>query len=168
MQWDFTTDFIVIGSGAGGMAAATVASIEGADSLVIEKTAFYGGTTALSGGVVWIPNNDSMAKSGIADCANDGMRYLEQVVGPDVPEAKRRAYVQQAPAMVRFMAQHTDVVFMAADRYADYYPELEGGKSGGRSMEPQPMSRRILGDEAQFQRFPDYLKGFMKLKFLTK
>ncbi|KKL23700.1 hypothetical protein LCGC14_2422760 [marine sediment metagenome] len=168
MQWDFTTDFIVIGSGAGGMAAATVASIEGADSLVIEKTAFYGGTTALSGGVVWIPNNDSMAKSGIADCENDGMRYLEQVVGPDVPEAKRRAYVQQAPAMVRFMAQHTDVVFMAADRYADYYPELEGGKSGGRSMEPQPMSRRILGDEAQFQRFPDYLKGFMKLKFLTK
>lgn len=168
MQWDYTSDFIVVGSGAGGMTAALAASIEGANSLVIEKTDLFGGTTALSGGVVWIPNNDHMAKAGITDSEEDGLHYLQQVVGPDVPDDKLRAYVQQAPAMVRFMEQHTPVKFMAAERYADYYPEIKGGKSGGRSMEPRPISRRKLGKEADRQRFPSYLTGFMKYAVTVK
>ncbi len=145
MQWDYSTDFIVVGSGAGGMAASVAASILGGDSLVIEKTAVYGGTTALSGGVIWVPNNTSMAAAGIADCEEDGVRYLQQVIGPDVPVQKIRSYVQQAPVMVRFLEQNTSIVFHAAERYADYYPELEGGKSGGRSMESLPISRKKLG-----------------------
>jgi len=86
MQWNYTTDFLVVGSGAGGMTAAIVAKELGGDSLVIEKTECYGGTTALSGGVVWIPNNDSMKDYGIADSEEDGLDYLRAVVGPDVPE----------------------------------------------------------------------------------
>ncbi len=163
MQWDYTTDFLVVGSGAGGMTAAVVAKELGGDSLVIEKTEAYGGTTALSGGVVWIPNNDSMKEYGIADSEQDGVNYLRQVVGPDVAEEKLLTYVQQGPAMLRFMAGKTPVAYVAADRYADYYPELEGGKPGGRSMDPAPISRRKLGKEAQFQREPPWkMEGFMK------
>lgn len=163
MQWDYTTDFLVVGSGAGGMTAAIVAKELGGDSLVIEKTDFYGGTTALSGGVVWIPNNDSMKECGIADCEEDGLDYLREVVGPDVPEEKLRAYVQRGSEMIRFMGERTPVAYVAADRYADYYPELKGGKSGGRSMDPVPISRRKLGEEAKLQREPPWkMLGFMK------
>lgn len=163
MEWDYTTDFLVVGSGAGGMTAAVVAKELGGDSLVIEKTDAYGGTTALSGGVVWIPNNDSMAEYGINDSEQDGLNYLRQVVGPDVPEEKLLTYVQRGREMIRFMGERTPVGYVAADRYADYYPEFEGGKSGGRSMDPTPISRRKLGKEAQFQRQPPWkMLGFMK------
>jgi 3-oxosteroid 1-dehydrogenase len=163
MQWDYTTDFLVVGSGAGGMTAAIVANELGADSLVIEKTAYYGGTTALSGGVAWIPNNDSMAAAGIADSEDDGLNYLRAVVGPAVAEDKLLSYVRHGREMVRFMAAHTPLTYVAADRYADYYPDREGGKPGGRSMDPSPISRRKLGAQAQFQREPPWqMAGFMK------
>ncbi len=169
MHWDHSTDFLVVGSGAGGMTAAVVASIEGASSLVIEKTDKFGGTTALSGGVVWIPDNDSMKRAGISDSEAEALDYLKQVVGPDVPVAKLRAYVRQAPAMVRYLAQHTPINFLAADRYADYYPELSGGKPGGRSMEPLPVSRRSIGDEADHQRLPPWItSGFMRFGITVK
>src|SRR5690349_17349614 len=83
-----TTDFLVVGSGAGGMAAAIVASELGASSIVLEKTDLYGGTTALSGGGIWIPNNDSMRSDGLDDSVEDAVQYLKQVIGPDVSETK--------------------------------------------------------------------------------
>ncbi len=169
MQWDYTTDFIVVGSGAGGMAASVVANIEGGDSLVIEKTDKYGGTTAMSGGVIWIPNNDSMRAAGIEDSETDGLAYLKQVVGPDVSEEKLLTYIRQGSEMLRYLAKHTPIAFMACTRYADYYPELEGGKSGGRSMEPMPISWRKLGDERQHQRLPNWVNsGFMRFQMTVK
>jgi 3-oxosteroid 1-dehydrogenase len=168
MQWDYTTDFIVVGSGAGGMTAAAVAAIEGVDSLVLEKTQYYGGTTALSGGVAWIPNSDSMARAGIPDSEDEAVAYLTQVVGPDVAEDKLRTYARQAPEMVRYMEKYTPLKFYAAKRYADYYPELDGGKPGGRSMEPRRFNRKKLGKEAANQRFPDYLTGLMKFAVTVK
>ncbi|MEH6551716.1 MAG: FAD-binding protein [Pseudomonadales bacterium] len=168
MTWDSSFDFIVVGSGAGGMTASVVASELGGDSLVIEKTDQFGGTTALSGGVIWVPNNDSMAEAGIKDSAEDGLAYLRAVVGPDVPEEKLKAYVEQAPAMVRFMGKRTPVKYFAADRYADYYPELPGGKTGGRSMDPDTISRFSIGKEAPNQRYPGYLTGFLRFSITVR
>lgn len=165
MDWDASFDFIVIGSGAGGMTASVVARELGADSLVIEKTDKFGGTTAFSGGVVWVPNNDSMKQAGIDDSLEDGMAYLRAVVSPSVSDAKLEAYILQANNMLRFMDERTDVKFYAADRYADYYPELPGGKTGGRSMDPRTISRTSIGKEAEHQRFPDFLKhGFARFQ----
>lgn len=162
MSWDLSTDFLVVGSGAGGMTAAVVAAELGADSLVIEKTERYGGTTALSGGGIWIPNSDSMARAGIADSPEDAITYLSRVIGAAGDDAKIRAYVREAPAMVRFMGERTPVHFHAAERYADYYPELPGGKNGGRTMDPEPISLSVLGDEFHNMRWPDYLSGVMR------
>ena len=144
------------------MTASVVSKELGDDCLLIEKTDQFGGTTALSGGVVWVPNNDGMAKAGLHDSEEDGFAYMQAVVGPDVPVEKLKAYIKQAPAMLRFMEQHTHLTYFAADRYADYYPELPGGKTGGRSMDPKPISRRKLGKEAAKQRYPSYLTGFLR------
>lgn len=163
MAADFTTDFLVVGSGAGGMTAAVVAAELGAQSLVIEKADRYGGTTALSGGGIWIPNNDHMARAGIKDCEQDALVYLERVIGPAVNPEKIRAYVREAPAMVRFLDQRTPIRFHAAEHYADYYPELSGGKTGGRTLDPVPIQLRELGDEFQRMRWPDYLTGLMRV-----
>jgi 3-oxosteroid 1-dehydrogenase len=157
-----TTDFLVIGSGAGGMAAAIVAKELGASSIVLEKTDRYGGTTALSGGGIWIPNNDSMRSDGLDDSVEDAVRYLKQVIGPDVSETKIRAYVTESAAMVRFLGARTPVKFASANHYADYYPELPGGKKGGRTMDPEPINLGTLGEHFHLMRWPDYLRGFMR------
>ena len=88
IDWDCSVDFLSVGSGGGGMTGALTASIEGLDSLVIEKSDKFGGTTALSGGVIWIPNNHLMASANIIDSTEDGRRYLDQVVSADVPREK--------------------------------------------------------------------------------
>ena len=160
---DFTTDFLVVGSGAGGMTAAIVAAELGADSLVIEKAGCYGGTTALSGGGIWIPNNHTMARAGIADSETDALTYLKRVIGPDGNPEKIDAYVKQAPAMVRFLGERTPVRFHCAEHYADYYPEFDGGKPGGRTLDPAPIHLRELGGEFYRMRWPDYLTGMMRV-----
>jgi 3-oxosteroid 1-dehydrogenase len=152
--WHITTDFLVVGSGAGGMTAAVTAHEYGADSVVIEKTDQYGGTSSLSGGVVWIPNNRSMAAKGITDCEQDGLEYLRQVTAGAVPEEKLLAYVKHGTQMIDFLSRAAGVTFEAATRYADYYPDLPGGKRGGRSMDPPVYSRRKLGKHAAAQRLP--------------
>jgi 3-oxosteroid 1-dehydrogenase len=168
MAWDDAADFVVVGSGAGGMAGAVVAHECGASALVLEKTDRYGGTTALSGGVVWIPNNDGMREAGIPDSDEDAVTYLGQLVGETVPAARLRTYVRQSAEMVRFFGAHTSLRFMAAERYADYYPELPGGKHGGRSMEPVPISLYRLGEEWTRMRWPDYLTGFLRFSVTVK
>lgn len=157
-----TTDFLVVGSGAGGMTAAVVAHEFGASSIVLEKTDRYGGTTALSGGGIWIPNNDAMRRDGLQDSVEEALQYLKQVIGPDVSETKIRAYITESAAMVRFMGERTPVKFASANHYADYYPELPGGKTGGRTMDPEPIDRNALGEHFALMRWPDYLNGFMR------
>lgn len=144
-DWDQRVDFLVVGSGAGGMAAAVVAHDLGLSTLVVEKSDRYGGTSAMSGGVIWVPANHRMQAAGIADSAEEAMCYLRQVVGADVAEARLAAYVQHAPQMVRYFEQHSRLRFNAAVEYTDYYAELSGGKPGGRSLDPVPFSRRHLG-----------------------
>lgn len=147
-DWDQTTDFIVVGSGAGAMTGALVAHDFGARVLVVEKQGVFGGTSSLSGGVIWIPNNHRMARAGIPDSDEEALQYLQQVTGGAVPRAKLQAYIKYGREMAQYLEQNARVAFEAAEAYADYYPELPGGKPGGRSMDPLGFSRRKLGREA--------------------
>jgi 3-oxosteroid 1-dehydrogenase len=140
MTWDYTTDLLVVGSGAGGMTAAIVAADLGSTSLVIEKADCYGGTTALSGGGIWIPANDAMLAAGLSDSEEEAVKYLQQVIGSSVSEKKIRAYVRHGREMVRFLDQRTPVKFSSSIYYYDYYPEFVGGKTGGRTMDPMPFN----------------------------
>src|SRR5690606_2945939 len=94
-------DVIAVGSGAGAMTAALFAADEGLSVLMIEKTAQYGGTSAISGGGIWIPNNHHFQAKGGNDSFDKAWTYLQAAVGDRVDEARLRAYLKQAPRMVR-------------------------------------------------------------------
>jgi 3-oxosteroid 1-dehydrogenase len=105
-EWDYTTDVVVVGSG-GGLVAALVAADEGLEALVIEKQERVGGSTAMSGGVAWIPNNPVILAGGVDDSYEDGMRYFDAVVGdvgPASSRERRHAYLTEGPAMVSFLS----------------------------------------------------------------
>lgn len=140
-------DFLIVGSGGGGMTAAIMAHDLGMDTLVLEKADHYGGTTAMSGGVIWVPDNHLMKAAGIPDSREEALAYLRKVVGPEVAADRLEAYVDHAPQMLRYLESRSRVRFRAATQYTDYYAELPGGKPGGRSLDPVPISRRVLGDE---------------------
>lgn len=144
-HWDHEVDFLVVGSGGGGITAAITAHHYGLRALVIEKASTYGGTTALSGGVIWIPNNHKMPLANIKDSEGEAIEYLKQVVSADVPYERLLAYVQQGPKMLKFLEENSLVVFDPAPEYPDYYAELKGGKPGARSLDPRPYSVKELG-----------------------
>lgn len=143
-------DVLVTGSGAGGMTAAITAHDQGLQTLLVEKSPQFGGTSAMSGGVIWVPDNHLMQQARIADSFAEGMAYLQALTAGEVPVAKLEAYLTHAPAMVRYLEQHTCTRFNVAKDYADYYEHLPGYKPGGRSLDSRPFSHRRLqqhGDE---------------------
>lgn len=147
MSWDEEIDVLVVGSGAGGMVAAIRARDLGASTLLIEKSEFYGGSTAMSGGVVWIPNNHMMAETGISDSDEEAFEYIRTLTLGRVPDARIRAYITQGKAMLEWVMANTRAQFMAMDVYPDYYPGTPGFKPGSRSCDPLPFDGRLLGDE---------------------
>jgi 3-oxosteroid 1-dehydrogenase len=145
-------DVIVAGSGAGGMTAALCARQMGLRSIVLEKADVYGGTTAVSGGGIWIPCNDQMSAVGFSDSEADALSYLKLLTAGEVPQAKLEAYIRGAREMVRFMDKELGVHFRVVPKYPDYYPDKPGGKDGARSMQPAVVDAAALGDEFQRQR----------------
>ena len=106
--FDETVDWVVAGSGAGSMASALVMRKAGKSVLILEKSPFVGGTTAKSGGVIWVPNNRFMREAGAADSTEAAIAYLDAVVGddsltPGSTHEKRLAYVTEAPRMIDFI-----------------------------------------------------------------
>ena len=146
-EWDHTVDLLIIGSGAGAMTAAIAAYDRGADALLIEKTDRYGGSSAMSGGGLWVPNNHLMAEVGIGDSPEEARRYLEALTAGTVSEERLCAYLETAPEVVRYLTEHTHVKLEALPEYADYYPRIEGSKPGGRALDPKNFDARFLGDE---------------------
>ncbi|MEQ8483438.1 MAG: FAD-binding protein [Pseudomonadales bacterium] len=157
--WDFETDLLVVGSGAAGLTGAVVASIEGLEVLVIEKTECYGGTTAYSGGVAWIPNNHLMKAAGIADSPQDALSYLKHNVGNRVAPAKLENFVAYASVMAEYMTANSEVKFQMMDDFPDYRPETPGGCKGGRSIDPRVFSGRKLHDFERLRARPGWLPG---------
>lgn len=138
-------DVIVVGSGAGALTAACRARDLGNTVLVVEKASSFGGTSASSGGGLWIPNNHLMPGVGIEDSEQDALAYLLALTGDDVAEDIVRAYVREAPAMLRYLESQTHAAFEAMAHYADYYQGLPGSRPGGRSIDPLPYHARELG-----------------------
>ena len=105
-DWDFTFDFVIVGSGGGGMVAALTADQAGAGAIVLEKQGLVGGSTAMSGGVVWVPDNPVMRADGIPDSYDDAMAHFEAVVGdvgPASSPSRRDAFLTAGPEMVSFL-----------------------------------------------------------------
>ena len=146
-SWDHTVDLLVVGSGAGAMTAAATAHDRGGAPLLIEKSNRYGGNSAMSGGGLWVPNNHLMEGVGIKDTPEDAWAYLQGTVGNGVAEDRLRAYLEQAPQMVKYLIEHSRVQLVALPEYADYYQHVPGCRPGGRSIEPKSFHAGSLGDE---------------------
>ncbi|MGI9325791.1 MAG: FAD-dependent oxidoreductase [Pseudomonadales bacterium] len=143
------TDVVVIGSGATGFAAALTARTQGLDVHIFEKAEVFGGTTALSGGVAWVPGNHLMASTG-GDSAQATLSYLKQHVGNRSNEAKLAEFVAHAPRMLALMTERGYLKVGRMVGFPDYHAETPGGDSaqhgGGRSVEPLVFSGAKLGD----------------------
>src|SRR6516225_2228704 len=140
-------DVVVVGSGAAGMTAALTAEHHGLRVVVIEKTGRFGGSTARSGGGLWVPGNEVLRRAGVADTQEQARVYLAHVANGCVSAERRQALLDQGPAMLSFVRAHTPVESAWVPGYADYYPEAPGGLVKGRSIEPRPMDGRVLGAE---------------------
>jgi succinate dehydrogenase/fumarate reductase flavoprotein subunit len=138
-------DTIVLGAGAAGMTAASVAAAEGLRVLLIEKSTQVGGTTATSGGMVWIPANAKMADAGIADTVEQARLYLRHCVPGGLNEHLRSAFLASADAAIAYLERNTSVRFEPVTNYPDYYPDLPGATRGGRVLEPVAFDGRMLG-----------------------
>ncbi|MGH6961134.1 MAG: FAD-dependent oxidoreductase [Dongiaceae bacterium] len=151
-QFDQQYDVIVVGSGGGGMTAALCAQAQGLSSVVLEKSDKYGGTSAVSGGGIWIPCNDDIARSGGSDSYEDALTYLKTLIGGEVPQERLEAYLKNAPEMVRYLARTFGIEYHNVPKYPDYYPNRPGGKEGWRSMQPVAFDAARLGREFDQQR----------------
>ena len=148
-KWDREVDILVVGTGNGALTSALCNWEMGSrDVLIIEKTDKVGGTSATSGGGIWIPANHYAKACGADDSAQDAKKYLMGTLfGEDVPEEMIDTYIDQSPKMLKFLADRTDVVYESLEHYPDYYTNYEGAKSGHRSLEPKPIDMSELGDD---------------------
>lgn len=147
-RWDHSVDLVIAGSGGGGMVAGLAALDCGLEPLIIEKQPLVGGSTGLSGGIVWLPNNPLMRADGIADSHEDGLAYLADVVGdigaPSSPE-RREMFLTAGFEMINFLTRK-GVALIRCAGWSDYYPNHKGGNASGRAVEGIPFDAARLGD----------------------
>ncbi|MFW0787831.1 FAD-dependent oxidoreductase [Gordonia sp. CPCC 206044] len=152
-DWDREVDFLVVGSGAGGLTGALTAAHAGLSTVIIEKASVFGGSTALSGGGVWIPNNPVLRREGIVDSRQSVRAYLDSLVGDHVPPENIDAFIDAGPEMVEFLENvGPHMRFQWCPGYSDYHPENPGGRAEGRSIEPLPVDLKRLGADEELLR----------------
>jgi succinate dehydrogenase/fumarate reductase flavoprotein subunit len=150
MDWQSEFDVVVVGSGAGGLVAAITAANHGLKTLIIEKGKVWGGSSALSGGGLWIPNNHVSKKAGLQDSEEEALTYMQEVIedtGPASTYERKLAYVKNGHQMVKFL-EELGMKWVAGSLYPDYYPERPGGKIG-RSIEGEIFDSRLIGELEQ-------------------
>jgi 3-oxosteroid 1-dehydrogenase len=148
VNWDESVDLLIAGSGGGGLVAALAALDAGIEPLIVEKQALVGGSTGLSGGMVWLPNNPLMQSEGIADSHEDGLAYFDDVigdVGPASSPARREMFLNAGVEMINFMLRK-GIRMVRCPGWSDYYPNSKGGNAAGRSVEGVPFDAAVLGD----------------------
>src|SRR3974377_236892 len=137
MSWDHEVDVVVLGSGGAGLTAALTAAVAGASVEVFEKAPTVGGTTAVSGGVVWIPAHNRSPGGELT--VADALQYLRAQSLGAMDDALVETFVRTGPAMLDFVEAHSNLRFEIATGFPDYRPELPGGQpAGGRSRIPAP------------------------------
>lgn len=150
---DDVWDVIVIGSGAGGLTAASTAATRGCSVLLLEQADLVGGTTAISGGMVWIPANHKAAAAQRADSLEAARTYLAATV-PGHDRARLEAFLAHGDEAIRDLEARTSLRLQPVLTYPDYYPDLPGATSGGRVLEPVPFDARVLGRAFALVRAP--------------
>lgn len=141
-----TVDMLIVGSGTG-ISAALSGHEMNLKSLIIEKTQYVGGSTALSGGAFWIPANPILTENGSTDTLEKGKEYLQAVVGNDSPPELWQALLKNGSATIEMLRRTTHMKFFWAKGYSDYHPENPGGDPLGRTCECEPFDLKNLGDE---------------------
>ena len=152
-KWDYEVDFLVAGSGVAGLSAAITAKLNGLDVLIIESMDKWGGTTAISGGGLWVPNNPLMIKGGEQDSPERAFDYLQSTIGDLgswTSEKRKWAFINSIAPYLN-MLSNNGVKWARAKKYPDYYPDLPSGMVG-RSIEPQPFNMRKLGEWGKLKR----------------
>ncbi len=148
-RWDLEVDVAVLGSGASATTAAILASDNGAEVALLERADVVGGTTAISGGVLWIPNNHHMAEAGIEDSREDALAYLDSLSLGMMDGELVETLIDTGPEMLRYMEENTPVSLHVFKGYPDYHPENPGGKpEGGRSLDNDLFPFEELGSWA--------------------
>jgi succinate dehydrogenase/fumarate reductase flavoprotein subunit len=137
-------DLIVIGSGAGGLATAVTAAHLGMKVLVLEKAPVIGGTSAWSGGWMWLPRNPLAVAAGIVEDVVEPRRYLASLFGQPVNDARIDMFLEKGPEMVAFFLNHTSVRFIDGNKVPDFH-DIDGARAGGRSLCAAPFDGRELG-----------------------
>jgi len=146
-DFDQEFDLIIVGSGGGAMCAALVAAARGLRAVILEKTDQVGGSTAMSGGILWIPGSRLAREDGVTDSVEQGLLYLNHLVGepgPGSTAARKRAYVEQGVALLDFLQQQ-GVRLRRIVGYPDYYDELPGGCGDGRAIAAELFDLNRLG-----------------------
>ena len=159
--FDETFDWVVVGSGAGSFASALVMRAAGKSVLILEKTEYVGGTTAKSGGVIWVPNNRFLRAEEADESAEKALTYLEALC-EDLPGStpeKRAAYVSEAPRMIDFLIDQGIAMERGSNFWPDYYDDAPGGCSTSRTVVAKPFNKKELGEwEGQLR------QGFLEMK----
>lgn len=144
--FDHSYDVVVVGTGGAGFATALGAVDAGLSVLMLESTDKWGGSTAMSGGGLWLPDNPLMRRDGVGDSREEALTYLEACVGEvgrASDRARKEAFVDGVADFVTTAERH-GMVFTRATDYPDYYPELPGGKIG-RAVEAKPVDTKRIG-----------------------
>lgn len=145
-NWDKHVDVLVVGSGAGGLLAALVAAHNHADVLIVEKAPEWGGSSATSGGGIWIPCSDQAKALGRQDSAAEAFMYVRKLSSANVPDSSIHAFIDNAPKMLRWVTENTSINYESLP-YPDYHVEEPGGKDGFRTHMPTPMDGKLLGPD---------------------
>jgi len=140
-------DVVIMGSGAAGLTAALVAAKAGHKVLVLEKASHFGGTTAISGGGIWIPGSLQAKAAGIDDTAEIARQYALAVVGNRAEKALIDAYIDTGPEMVEWLAKNSQVQFLLSPPSSDWYPEVPGAVDRGRLLSPAEYDGKKLGKD---------------------
>lgn len=148
---DLSVDVLVVGSGNGALTAALCAYEMGVkDVLVVEKSGLFGGTSATSGGGIWIPCSRPAQEAGARDSYEEALQYVQGSTPPGaVPAGLQETYLREGPKMLDFLQARTRVKYESLAHYPDYWSNLPGAKHGHRSLEPAPLARSVLGADAK-------------------
>ena len=142
-------DLVVVGSGAGGLSTAVTAAWHGLEVIVVEKEPVFGGTTAWSGGWMWVPRNPLAQRAGIVEDVEAPRTYLRHVLGADYDEARVDAFLAAAPRMVAFFEENTALPFVDGNTIPDFLRRPRRAPArGGRSVCAAPFDGRELGRPA--------------------